>query len=199
MIDKRQILREIHRLANANRGVPPGRLVFERETSIKQSDWYPDIWLRWSEALAEAGYAPNRLTGRMSDELVIQKYISLMRELGKVPVAGEIRRKGKQDKSFPSHLVFDRFGGKERLIAAVVGYCRENGGFDDILTICAEHGIRLKQDPKPEREQKRVLTGFVYLMKSGRHYKIGRTNSVARRQGELAIKIPVPPKNASSN
>jgi len=31
-------------------------------------------------------------------------------------------------------------------------------------------------------------------MKSGRHFKIGRTNSVGRRGSELAIKIPVPPK-----
>ena len=29
-------------------------------------------------------------------------------------------------------------------------------------------------------------------MKSGSHYKIGRTNSVGRRASELAIKIPVP-------
>ena len=30
-------------------------------------------------------------------------------------------------------------------------------------------------------------------MKSGRHYKIGHTNSVGRRGSELAIKIPIPP------
>ena len=32
--------------------------------------------------------------------------------------------------------------------------------------------------------------GFVYLIKSGRHYKIGMTNAVGRRQYELAIQIP---------
>ncbi|MGH9930198.1 MAG: GIY-YIG nuclease family protein [Pyrinomonadaceae bacterium] len=32
------------------------------------------------------------------------------------------------------------------------------------------------------------------MMKSGRHYKIGRTNSLGRRGSELAIKIPVSPK-----
>jgi hypothetical protein len=44
----------------------------------------------------------------------------------------------------------------------------------------------------------RLTTGFVYLMKSGPHYKIGRTNSLGRREWELGIKIPVPPRTIHS-
>lgn len=43
-----------------------------------------------------------------------------------------------------------------------------------------------------------VATAFVYLMKSGRHYKIGRTNSPGRRSWELGIKIPIPPQTIHS-
>lgn len=32
--------------------------------------------------------------------------------------------------------------------------------------------------------------GFVYLLKSGRHYKIGKTNATGRRERELAIQLP---------
>jgi Meiotically Up-regulated Gene 113 (MUG113) protein len=32
--------------------------------------------------------------------------------------------------------------------------------------------------------------GFVYLMKSGRHYKIGRTNHVGGRERDLQIQLP---------
>ena len=32
--------------------------------------------------------------------------------------------------------------------------------------------------------------GFVYLIKSGRFYKIGKSNSVGRREYELAIQLP---------
>lgn len=32
--------------------------------------------------------------------------------------------------------------------------------------------------------------GFVYLIKSGRYYKIGRSNSSGRREYELAIQLP---------
>ena len=42
------------------------------------------------------------------------------------------------------------------------------------------------------------LGSFVYLMKSGRHYKIGRTSSLGRREWELGIKIPIPPKTIHS-
>lgn len=47
---------------------------------------------------------------------------------------------------------------------------------------------------KDLKELFHVETGFFYLMKSGRHYKIGRTKSLGRRGSELAVKIPVPPK-----
>lgn len=32
--------------------------------------------------------------------------------------------------------------------------------------------------------------GYVYLLKSGRFYKIGKTNAVGRREYELAIQLP---------
>lgn len=159
------------------------------------SDWYPHTWLRWGDAVAEAGYSPNTLQARMSDEVLLQKYIGLIRELKNLPVESEIRRKAKSDKSFPSHTVFARFGGKERLLEAVVGYCHDNPGFEDILEICVERKRPMMRGTEGgQGTESKVSTGFVYLMKSGRHYKIGRTNSVGRRQSELVIKILVPPK-----
>lgn len=134
-MDKNQVIREIKRIALANGGKAPGVQVFERETGIKRWDWYPDLWLRWGEALEEAGYPSNQLQSRIEDQVVIERYISLVRELRRFPVIGEIRRKAKTDKSFPSHRLFDRFGGKEKLIARVVTYCGENPGFDDILVL----------------------------------------------------------------
>ena len=35
-----------------------------------------------------------------------------------------------------------------------------------------------------------IDSGFVYMLKSGRHHKVGRTNAVGRRQYELAIQLP---------
>jgi len=163
VIDKSHIISEIRRIANANGGKSPGRLVFEGETGIKQSDWYPDTWLRWGEALAEAGYAPNKLKGRIEDDVVIEKFIGLVRELHRFPILGEIRRKAKTDKSFPGHTRFDRFGGKEKLIEAVADHCRGNPGFDDILALYDQLKSSSPTVSEIGREPK-VVTGFVYLM-----------------------------------
>jgi hypothetical protein len=191
-MDKDHIIREIKRLATAHGGAAPGRMVFERETGIKGAEWYPHLWLRWGDALVAAGYHPKQLQAKTSDEVVLQKYVELIRELGHFPVAGEIRRKARTDESFPSHNVFNRFGGKQPLIDAAVVYCNSRQGFEDIVALAGQRPASLGNAARMGTRP-RISTGFVYLMKSGRHYKIGRSNSVGRREWELGIKIPIPP------
>ena len=198
-MNRQQIVAEIKRIAIGNGGQAPGRQAFERATAVKMSEWYPHIWLRWGDAVAEAGYAPNLLQAKASDEVLIEKYIAFARQLGRFPVEGEIRRKAREDRSFPSHSVFSRFGGKDKLLEAVAAHCRKGAGFEDVLALCAEREQRIGNMNTAERDtERRIPTEFVYLMKSGPHYKIGRTNSVGRRGSELAIKIPVPPRTIHS-
>lgn len=198
-MDKQRILAEIKRLAVKIGGSAPGWQAFARTTGVRKSDWYPHIWLRWSDALTEAGCIPNQFKTRTSDNVLIEKYIGLVRELGRFPIEGEIRRKAKGDASFPNHTAFERFGGKDKLLEAVAVYCRENPGFEDILALCvARESTSARPSGEARKREPKVATGFVYLMKSGRHCKIGRTNSVGRRGSELAIKIPVPPRTIHS-
>jgi hypothetical protein len=37
-----------------------------------------------------------------------------------------------------------------------------------------------------------TITGYVYLMKSGRNFKVGRSNAVGRRHYEVALQLPEP-------
>ncbi|MDX2251439.1 MAG: GIY-YIG nuclease family protein [Nitrospira sp.] len=194
-IDKAHIIGEIRRIAKANGGKAPGSHALKSQSGIKKSDWYPHIWLRWSDALMEAGYAPNQFQSRTSDELLMQAYTGLIRELGRVPIEGEIRRKAKDDKNFPSHTSFSRFGKKEELIDAAAQFCAKRTDLNDVLSILERRERPSRKSPALDPDAgSNVTTGFVYLMKSGPHYKIGRTNSVGRRTSELAIKIPIPPK-----
>ncbi|MHB8622069.1 MAG: GIY-YIG nuclease family protein [Sulfuricaulis sp.] len=199
MTDKRYIIDAIKRIAAVNGGKAPGRKKFERETGIRSSDWYPYLWLRWGDALQEAGFSPNKLRAAFSDEVIIEKYIDLIREIKQLPVSGEVKRKSKSDVLFPSHRVFDRLGGKDKLIEVIAAYCREHPGHDDVLALCDDYTrVSGKRNESTKRASADIVTGFVYLIKSGRHYKIGRTNSLGRRERELAIKIPIPPKTIHS-
>jgi hypothetical protein len=173
-MNREYILAEIKRIAHQNDRAP-GHQAFERITGVKKSDWYPHIWLRWGDALVEAGYAPNAFQAKTSDDILIEKYAGLARGLGRLPVEGEIRRQARSDASFPNHTAFSRFGGKPKLLAAVAAYCQKNPGFDDVLALCVGSENNAVPASATKRGEAKVAIGFVYLMKSGPHYKIGRT------------------------
>lgn len=195
MTDKRHILAEITRLAEANDGKPPGVRKFESETGIKESEWYPEFWLRWGDALQEAGFARNKMQETLSDEILIENYARLTQRLARLPLQGELILERKKNLSFPSEKTFRRFGGKDSLLRALIGFCRSHSGFDDVVALCEVKLSESNREARPIPTTKsKMTTGFVYLMKSGRHYKIGRTNSMGRRESELGIKIPIPPK-----
>lgn len=94
---KEFILSEIKRVGSVN-GKSIGHKGFTKETGIQLSDWYGKFWVRWSDALKDAGLASNEFNKVYSDEYVIKKLISLIRELGHYPVIGEIRIKARMDK-----------------------------------------------------------------------------------------------------
>jgi len=97
---KQQIINEIKRTANLNNGVPLGVGRFFQETGIKVTDWRGKIWIRWSDAVRDAGLKPNQLNQAYHEVQLIEQFIPFIRELGHFPVAAEIRLKGRQDKSF---------------------------------------------------------------------------------------------------
>jgi hypothetical protein len=71
-VDREQVLAEIQRCAAKNGGQPLGRGRFEEETGIRESDWLGRYWARWSDAVKEAGFAPNALQGAYSDDELLR-------------------------------------------------------------------------------------------------------------------------------
>lgn len=186
---KNHILEEIKRTAETNGGVPLGWRRFAKETGIKDGDWIGKYWARWSEALREAGYAPNQLTVAYPEALLLEKFIQLIRELGKIPVKGDLLVKASRDKEFPNPKTFDKFGSKSLLIERVRGYCRTHAGHDDVLSLCSGYTSREKDAEEGDGQSDETF-GFVYLTRFGRSYKIGKTNAAGRRERELAIQLP---------
>lgn len=121
---KGHILDEIRRTAAANGGVPLGQARFAAETGIRYADWHGKYWARFGDAVREAGFKPNQLNSPYSDAELLDKLASLARELGRFPVAGELRLKARADKTFPSHNVFHRLGKKAELARKLQDYCQ---------------------------------------------------------------------------
>lgn len=189
MIDKAHILDEIRRTAEANGGAPLGRSRFQCETGIREADWYGKHWRTWGEAVTEAGYTPNELQPAFSEDYLLAKLIELIRELGRFPVAADVRMKARRDADFPSHNVFERLGGKASRAKRLLEYCSRVGEHDDVLALCAPLAEKAKHTD-PDAQANLGDVGFVYLMKCGRYYKIGHTNSIGRREYELSIQMP---------
>jgi len=190
-MDKQHIVDEIRRTAEANDGVPLGTARFEAETGITESDWCGKIWIRWGDALQEAGYEPNQMQSAFDEEVVIGRLVDFIRELGHYPVAQELRMKSRADPDFPSHNVFQRRGRKHEVAKKVIEYCQAVGGLDDVVALClpvAAAPAKTQDAPTASNAE----FAFVYLLRSGRNYKIGRTCSVGRREYELSIQLPEP-------
>ena len=88
-MSKLRILEEIKRTAIANGGIPLGKTKFYQETGIKESDWSGRYWVRWNDALAEAGFSPNRMQQSYSDELLLECYAKTILDLGHIPTNAE--------------------------------------------------------------------------------------------------------------
>jgi hypothetical protein len=190
MVDRQHILDEIRRTAKENGGVPLGRDRFEQETGIRYTEWYGKHWVRWNEAVQEAGFSPNAFQDAYSDESVIENLIGLIRELRHFPVTGELRIKRHKDRSFPNDKVFyAHFGSRDGVRNAVIEYCRTHAGFDDVLPLCGPAASNGDREVAKEKLATGIV-GFVYLVKHGKHYKIGKTNAIGRREYELAIQLP---------
>jgi Meiotically up-regulated gene 113 len=188
-MNKQHILQEIKRTAEVNGGNPLGRLRFFRETGIKESDWKGKYWARWNDAVTEAGLEPNQKTSAYEEELLIEKFISLMRELGRFPVVAEIRMKVRKDPGFPNDKTFGRFGPKTEFAAKILNYCQSRSGYDDVTALCVPITPHLNAKADAEDESQTII-GYVYLMKSGKFYKLGRSNAAGRREYELGIQLP---------
>jgi hypothetical protein len=202
VVDKQRILIEIRRTAEANGGVPLGVARFFQETGIKESDWHGRHWARWGDALQEAGFKANQMQGAYADDILIEKFVDLMRELGHFPVRGELGIKHRSDPTLPSYGAFARLGSKQRLAAKILDYCDGRDGYEDVIALCVPVTAQPAEHQRPADTGGEVGTGsttstkagYVYigLLKLGREkrYKIGKAVLVERRTDQISLQLP---------
>lgn len=67
-MDKQYIIDEIRRTAEENNCTPLGVQRFPNETGINKSDWFPHYWLRWGDAIEEAGFSRNEFGKKYEED-----------------------------------------------------------------------------------------------------------------------------------
>lgn len=98
--------------------------------------------------------------------------------------------KARRNPEFPSHNTYGRLGSKSELVQRLSEFCRKLEGYEDVVLLCEEYAARKKDVPEEPEAKDDGEFGFVYLIRSGRFYKIGRTNAAGRRERELALQLP---------
>lgn len=187
---REHILGEIRRCAADNDGKPLGRQLFEVATGVRESDWIGRYWARWGDAIREAGLEPNELQGQLhSDADLLRHLASLTKELGHYPTTPELRMRRQVDPAFPNaNSIRLRLGNRPAQLARLADFTADHNGFEDVHALCLA-----MLEPAATKEEfenaAKVSIGFVYLVRSGQHYKIGRSNHLGRRSYELALQL----------
>jgi len=191
-VSKDEILDEIRRCAAENGGVPLGRERFKAETGIREHEWRGKYWATWGEALSEAGLPPNSLNGQvLDDEQLVRRIALLTRKLGRFPSEAHLKLERRSDDTFPnSNSVRRRLGGTSDQLARVRTFAAADDSFSDVCEIVS--ALSSDEDTAGPKEPvaRTQADGVVYLIKSGRYHKIGRTNAIGRRSYEIALQLP---------
>lgn len=188
MSDLRQgILLEIQRLASVGGGKAPGQQLFEKETGISQSKWRGVYWARWGDALKDAGFEPNEWASKSDTQAILKRFAELTLDGGSIPTKSEIDLMRRQDSSIPSskHII-GHFGGKNGLAKALLDLAVSDERFSALSEIVvAEQPAKLAISSAAS-----TIDGWVYLIKSGDNFKIGRSDNLERRVKQISIALP---------
>jgi len=177
------IVSEIKRVAKKNNRAP-GMVVFERETGIRKPEWYGIHWRSWSAALIEAGFEPNKKQGKLDAKFLLQKYVEVIRYHGKIPAEVDLRMYARDHADFPAHSTYaNHFGNKDTLLRTLRDWLEGKHEYSDVFELIPD----IESSGEPDGN---FREGFVYLLQSGAHYKIGRSEQIERRVKEISISMP---------
>lgn len=188
---RERIVNEIRRLAEANESRAPSIRQFRNATRITDGTWLGKYWPKWSDAVHEAGLTTNQmqLGSDLSNEELLGFFAEACLHFRKTPSQAELRMYGNsRDGIFPNERTFSRrFGGKEQLIIALSRHATETGNVE-LTSVLPETSSSEKNQGIAATES--VSEGWVYLLKSGDFFKIGRSDELEKRIKQISVALP---------
>lgn len=190
-MERNVIVKEIQSLAAELQKVP-GERTFTSTTGIKRSELWAAGFAKYTDAVKAAGLTANALNSPLDKSILLERLAELTHELRRFPTKGDIKVQRSKDASFPSYEAYFRLGGNayKQVPRLLLEYCTGKNEFAGILELIRE---KLPQETGRETANLKPaqrVTGYVYLLKLGADYKIGRSNDVARRKREITLMLP---------
>jgi hypothetical protein len=180
---REKILMEIKRLAAANGGTPPGREKFARVTGIRGSEWLGKFWTKWSEAVIEAGFEPQKFIQRWDPDQVFPHLAEACRHFRAFPTKYQMMFYQKEHPAFPHSSSLDaHFGSKTAMVEGLRDWASQQQEYQDLLSILPPKS----SDPRLAAERE----GYVYLIKAGAYFKIGRGDELEKRVKQIRTALP---------
>jgi len=184
---KSEILAEIRRIAGANSGSLSLKKFIEL-SGLPERQVRGRYWATWNEALAEAGIGTKSFSTPKSDEtIVVAALAQFIEQLGSWPSETQLTVHRHKNPSFPSMHVLRRLGKEVFLPAKVLSFCSENDGLPKALSIAQQ---KVSSEVSVESKSEEIIAGYVYMMRSAKRYKIGKSNSPSRRYREVRLDLP---------
>jgi hypothetical protein len=185
-VTKEQLM-SAYRLLKTQLGKSPSFIEFSNETKIHRRHLERVFGSQaYSKLVAECGDVPNNFSQQKSSIVdILTQWGNLVRTLNKLPAIADWNKAGcvpSAEGISKSHDV----KWKELSSVFVAQFGSEPGWQDVIALVSSSRSMEVITRPFSED----VKIGTVYLMKFGKHYKIGSTHSVGRREYEVALQLP---------
>jgi hypothetical protein len=193
LLDRETIIETIQSISKEIGG-SPGRVIFERLSGIPRHQWYGRYWASWSEALRAAGLTANPRKEAIEETRLLADYVALVQDLGRVPTDAELGVEARRRRSFPATSTFRaRFGSKHDLLDHALAFAIASNAPHDVIAAISVAFARTHRASKARFDagNPRIrVAGYVYMMRSGNSYKIGRSIAPDRRQFEIGLHLP---------
>lgn len=185
MVAPEAIIDELKRVAS-ELGRTPGRHTFEAHTGIRESDWLGIHWARWNDVVRAAGLSENAMNGKYDEERLLEQLYEVCQSLGHFPTTPELKIYCRGRPDFASKNTFaNAFGSKDQMISRLRDWMVVNRPDDPLI---AKFEVTKAHEPSEVEGQAKY--GWVYLLRSGMHYKIGRSDELERRVKQISIALP---------
>jgi hypothetical protein len=168
-------------------GKAPGREKFQAQTGIKPHVWRGRIWRNWTDALVEAGFAPNEYQAALADDDLLRFVAEISKMLGRFPSTSDIEYELPRQQGAPNSTTILSRWKMPDLAGALADFARRHGEHDIIEF--ANAYVPSRRATESEADQTNAL-GYVYMQRHGGDYKIGFTKSLNKRGRQIQIELP---------